>query len=268
MAFITYSSTYLEKYNIADNDQTTAYIAAAGKAIEKYCNREFESSERDRVLVTQGSTVFLPAYPVTSIARVCTDQVAVLTLACTATPSSYTVTSTGLVLTSYTNGTRTTQTLLFASFPTLSQLVAGLSGVWSGSVSGGYGSYPSTDLVSGVSGTSSMQLPIWRDASNYYCDLDRGIVSVGYSTSHWFLTDGTSCPTQVRCVWTGGYTSIPEDIQRATAEIVGTMADTTNSDAIVSENVGYYSYTLDASRMANLPISTKQILNSYKDRNI
>lgn len=269
MALIDFDSEYLTGYGFAasEEDRVTALIASAGKAMEKFCRREFESSERSYVLPVQNGSVLLPAFPVITCSRVLTDQVGAVTLACTANPHSYSVTQTGLSLVSYTAGVRTSTSLLFATYPTLSSLVAALPSGWSGSVSSGYGAYPSIDLVWGVSGTGGTALPIWTDASDYYCDLANGIVNLGYSSSNWFIAgDSAYCSRSAKVVWTGGYTSIPEDLQQACGEVVGSLYSSKNSGALVSENLGDYSYTLDANRLSALSVSTRQILNSYRNR--
>jgi len=274
MALITWQSDYLAHLNLVagDADVVTSLIDAAGAAINKYTKRDLESAERDRIFpVHAGGVVYLGAYPVDHVARVMSQTVTGLTLSCSAEVATVSVSDAALKLNKVSSGTRTTSTLALATYTTLNSLATAINLVagWTATVSTGLGAYPSDDLLSGVNinATSVAQLPLWKDTTgDYRVDNDRGLLYVSGSAQSWFWLDGdTLVPSRCRVVWTGGYSTIPADLQRACSEIVSNMFDERES-LLQGETLGEYAYTLASTNISRLPVTTQRILASYRDR--
>lgn len=268
-AYIEWDSAYLARLSLLAADQTRveAEIEAKSAAIDKYLGRFIVKAEYDQVFLNRTYEILLPAYPVDYVARVMTSKVDVATLTGSSAVSTFGVSSTALKLVKIVNGARTTTSLSFASYPTLSQLAAAATAVsgWSMTVASDYQSYPSTDLVEGQTGSAKhgAAISLWTDGSNYEVDARRGAVNLRGNWSSAWLADSCYQPEQVRIVWTGGYDPIPTDLQQICADLVASDWDKSKSRQLVSESLGEYSYTLD---VASLPLSSKTILSKYKDR--
>jgi hypothetical protein len=106
------------------------------------------------------------------------------------------------------------------------------------------------------------------DLRAYVCELDCHHVDPDAGTL-WFRS-GLPCGTQnVKVVYTAGYATIPEDVQLATAALVGAMYRMSTSDqTLTGERLGDYSWTAAPRTMASdLPSMSQdaaQLLAAYK----
>lgn len=254
MAYIETDSEYLAALEITADANTQALIDSASAAINRYLGRDIEQAQREAVFLPKAGNVFLTAYPVDHVARVCADTADGFTITGTGQVATFAVGETALKLTRIVAGVTATTSLAFATYPTITALVAALPTGFTAVVSGSYGAYPSADLVKGQSGpcTSSQPVALWIDSGAYKVDHKRGIVSTG-------------CRGDVRIVWTGGFSTVPTDLQQICAELVANRADA-KKGAVTSETLGEYSYTIGAGDVARLPVTSKSILDSYRNR--
>lgn len=273
MALLEWNSPLLAHLNLTadDEDRAEALIQAASTAIENYLHRNLEHDERDRVFVNRTGDVFLNAYPVDYIARICTDTLDVLTIRATGEVASFGVGADALKLVRISNGVRVNTSLAFATYPTLSALAAAMPTGFTATVADGYSSYPTSELVEGQSGSCKYgaKLAMWSDnQGTYEVDAQRGIIHfVGSSWRQAWLADAAFLPDQVRVVWSGGYTEIPMDLQEVCAELVANKWKD-RQGVVVSESLGEYSYTISTSDVAQLPITTRGKLTTYRNRGV
>lgn len=274
MAYIAWTSQYLAELNLAAGDQTRveALIDAAGKSIDKYLRRKIEQAEYDDIYWIKGDgTIFLRAYPVDRITRILSNRQIVLHVTSSAVVSSFATSSTALTLTTIVNGSRTNVSLAYATYPSLTLLVAAINATstWSADLAGGFGAYPSADLMAGQTGLGNgSPVNLWTDTSSpYECDCATGMVRIT-DTQYWLATGSFNYPqfyNRCRVVWTGGYSTVPTDLQRVCAELVKFYWDS-KAGLINSETLGEYSYSLADVNLNRLPVSTRKILDSYKSR--
>lgn len=222
--------------------------------MERYCRRSFESQSRTKVFpVNQLGYLFLDAWPLDRVTRIQTGKQSVISLTTTADVANFAVTETSVQVTKIVSGTTTTTDLLFATYPTLTTLVAALPSGFAGTVQGNFGSFPSADLVAGQCGSPSATLSIWRESSSLYQAKKNGIVSLDQQT-FWSDSNG-NLSTEARVTWTGGYSSIPEDLQEVCAAMT-----------IVLYGEFAFSVAKGQEYLAKLPESKQAILASYRDR--
>jgi len=263
MALIAWNSHYLTDQGYVAGQQTRveACILAAQAAMEKYCKRKFESAEYSKVFkVRNTGKVFLNAFPVDWVGRVLTDQQTALTITSTDTNPAVATSDAALKLVYFNgSGVRQTGNLTYASNVTVSALATAISAVsgFTATAVSTFGSYASLDLVSGHNYTPSANVLIWNEkaGSHYGCDLSTGVLHLDGLTN-----------TLVRVTWTGGFSDIPEDLERVCAELTKNVFNEIKGN-IVSENLGPYQYTLSNSTN-RLPLSVRKTLELYKDRRV
>lgn len=266
MSWIDHTSDLFNDLSLTSDqqDRLDALIAAGQAAIEKFLKRTIESTEHDEVLpVLQDGALCLSNFPVLSVARICDSKQSVLTLSnSSAQLSSCYVTSTGLSLNRTSSGTRTSNTLAFATYKTVTTVagaVTALGSGWSASATSGWESYPSTDLVEGqfLNTTSDVSLYLWKDASSRFSvDYERGLIRSGFGAG------------DVRVIYTAGFASVPDDLQKVLADLARDAYD--DSVSVVAESLSDYSYSLASmsERMERLGLTNKGVLSAYKNRRI
>lgn len=254
MGYITTDSEYLAALGVTVDDNTQALIDSASAAIDAYLGRGIEQTSREKVFVNRTGEVFLTAYPVDHVSRVCIETADAFTITGTGQVATFAVGESALKLTRINNGSVATTSLAYGAYPTISALVAALPTGFSGVVAGSYGAYPSTDLVRGQSGNCKVgeAVRLWIDGGAYSVDHSRGIVSVG-------------CKGSARIVWLGGFATVPADLQQICAELVANRIDA-KKGAVTSESLGEYSYTIGVGDLNRLPVTAKGVLDSYRNR--
>lgn len=272
MALITWQSDYLSHLGAtaADEDRLTALIASASNAIERYTHRYFERAERDQVFYNRTWDILLPAYPIDYVARVCIQPTDVLTIRATGEVATFGVGESALNLRRVVSGVSSSTALSFATYPTLAALAAAMPTGFTATVASGYGAYPSADLVRKQGNCKyGAALAIWIDGSGtYHVDAKRGILSLrGQSPLHQWLADSEGFEhDQVRVVWSGGYATVPDDLQDVCAQLVAAAFKPNKSGLVQSESLGEYSYSVSIADVERLPITARRVLQSYKDR--
>lgn len=268
---IAYTSPLLARLELTSADQTNAeaLITAVGSAIDTYCKRHIESAERTQTVEVKNNNIFLKAYPLSYVTRILTDRRSVLSLSSTAEVATWATSSTGLRLTKIVSGSTTTSNFAYSTYPTLGELATAVSLVstWTASATSAYSSYPSADLVWGQSGSGTAALESWFDSNIVYqADDSTGVISIGLPNS-WLVSGGyVNRTNKARVTWTGGYTTVPSDIQYACAELVIASWDKSKSGSITSENLGDYSYSIGSEVLSSVPVTVKSILDSYRQR--
>ena len=242
----------------ADKKRLDYLIAGAVSFVEVLCNRRFKQQEHDLTFYpTREGTILLKHCPISSVSRVCVDQVQALSVINTAAQvATFSVSDTALTLVSYTAGVKASTALTLASYATLGSLVAAIKAVsgWDAWVSSEYTHFPTVDLVRQQSGSATLSgnyLVIWYDyLTPFDFDSNVGILSGGFYG-------------RTRVVYTGGFAVVPEDLKEATSGLA--VAKFMSPEGQVkSESLGGYSYTLRD--LNELPASFQKVISFYKDR--
>lgn len=230
------------KYNVhrsttAAEDITLAeLIKACSSAVEKYCRRQFDSQEFDELYPGYaGDTLTLRHFPVVKVTRVASDPVTVLSVQNTATSTNQRatarVTASGLELIRAASGAVTTDTsITWAGNATLTAVAAAVTALgngWQGRVKGVYGPWPSADLrdfqghLNALGQEAPLKLHV-HELTEYDVDEQRG----------WLLRFGGwhGGRNAWRVIYTAGWTTVPEDVQEATAQWVALLFWQTKRD--------------------------------------
>jgi hypothetical protein len=239
----------------AGDSSVATLVTAASRAVQKYCRRYFVSTAFDELYSGNGQRrLFLRQIPILSVESVRYRPVTVLTAQNTDTTTNQqarvSVTSTGLALKRVASGTATTNTLTFAGNATLTALanaIAALGGGWTAQVVGdanNYGKWPSADLYCPQGPTAGDfdatyagqgALTAWGQNAELkmhtyelagYQIADRGgwlLRAIPYTDPELLHPEDLVWPVGVnnlRVQYTAGFTTVPEDVQEAAAELV------------------------------------------------
>jgi len=241
-----------------DADYLTAFLSAATAAIENYCGRIFHKTTYSQVL-TSGlyGKVLLPQFPVVAIHSVASSQAAAVAVKHTgSTSAAVYLGSDSALFRSVTLGVKSSNSLAYASYPTIGSLATavGLLSGWTATVADNYSSFPTLDLVAEFFGsaTAEIDLPIWiEDDASYSVNSAAGILM------------GLGRHGQYRIEWEAGYTTIPDDLKNVCFDICKNMFSEGASE-LQSVSLGNYSYTLALNTLDRMPITARQILDSYR----
>jgi hypothetical protein len=235
----------------SDDTAINTLITACSRAIQRHCHRWLVAQDFDE-LYNGNANRRLPLrnYPLQKIASVRYRPVTVLKITnnLAGTPQArVSVTSTGLTLTRVTNGVTTTDTsITFAGNVTLVALQAAVNALGSGwSAAGqGYDSWPSADLwcpngptsdpyytpagqgaLQCVAGAYAELKLHTYELSGYQYDQRQGwlLRAIPYSDPELLHPEDLIFPPGInnfRVQYTAGYTSIPDDLQEACAQLV------------------------------------------------
>lgn len=287
-------------------------ITAASRQCERYCNRHFTAGDYDEIrtplpapqFTAQADMVELCQFPVNSVARVSGGRTSAILIGNTATTTNQRaqaeivmtgdpevqLTGVSLKLTRIASATSSTNTLTFASYPTLATLAAAVNALgngWTATVQNSLGSWASSDLVS-REGPLGAITPggCYFDIFSYdhvILDVDRkaGVVYFsGYNSTGavgvnpWGgsllgadedISWGFYRP-QVRVAYNAGWSTIPDDVQQACVLIVQAMFASQTTDPRFSEiRLDQKSVKL-ATLNAGIPASAAQLLSPYRVR--
>jgi len=262
MASITWDDPLLAKFNFREDEQekVEAMIAAVDAAVDTYTKRNLAEATYSRLCpVLSNGDVLLKAYPVTRLIRVQHERLEVVTIRTTAAIGIASTSTAALFLQALSNGVLVPTTLSYATYPTLTQLVAAINNVsgFTATVDTGYGDYPSSDLVSGYqSSGESMRFAIHTGNGDFCVDEATGILHLGFKSYD-----------KIKVSWVGGYSDYPDDLKSVIADLVGNVYSG-KVGSVVSESFGgEYSYTIAPLATQSIPVTNKIILDSYKDRN-
>jgi len=256
---------------VVPNELLQDLIYRASDLIEKICDRRFNERDYEERYDGDGTDlVMLRNYPINSIARVCIGNDGVMTVTNSSTDAMYataTVTSSGVTLTIVGGANAGTDSPDFATYATITTLVAQINTLgkgWSASVGAStYGSYPSTELIeSGAQScliqTAYLYMP--GDPTNGY--------QMNETEGYIYLTSGFSAGFRnVYVEYTAGYATIPDDLEHACLEVVAYMYGLVGEAGGIAEaglGQGDWQYKREAV-MDGLPKSTQQSVYKYKN---
>lgn len=282
--------------NLADLPRV---IGAATQAVRSYCRCNFTRTTWTKEFTpTYAGQVRLDEVPINEVLRIATSRDAALYIM---GPSSaqianvryaYTgdwaagIVVTGLILTKVVNAVTTTTTLLFSTYPMLSNLVSAINALgWSTRLNSQYAYWPTTELVGGNVAQGAMtdsgaQMDVYsEDASLERLDQETGMVWLRYKTGSTTLDSPTwgpdwpqfvtpsRFPSRVRVSYDAGYDVIPSPVVMACVETVQAMFSRLATDQIIqSEKAGDYSYSL-RDQLDFIPASAKHALAPYRTYN-
>lgn len=271
----------------ADDATINTLLSAASRAIQRYCRRDFAATTYDELYHGSGERrLLLRQYPLVSVQSVRYRPVTVLKITNTNTTLNQqaraSLTSTGLSLFRSASGVASTDTsVTFASNITLTALANAINTLgngWSAQVVGDYGSWPSADLR-GPQGAlpacgqfAELKLHT-AELSGYQIDERRG----------WLLRVLPSADPELRhpedLVWplgidnfrvqyTAGFSTVPEDVQEACAELVATWFQQRGRDLSLKteDTAGTYRYEADPNDQ--LPRRVRALLRPYRQHRV
>ena len=247
-------------------------IAAASRAIQRYCRRDFVSAGYDELHSGRGTRrLLLRHFPILGVDSVRCRPAMVLSINNTDTGTNQqarvAVTATGLALVRVASGVPTTNTLTFAASVTLAALAGAVNALgngWSATVASGFGNWPAADLR-GPQGS----LSAWgqnaglkvhtEELTDYQVDDLRGWLLRPAAEDFW-----SSGFQNYRVQYTAGYATVPEDVQEACAELVATWFQQRGRDLSLhaESTAGTYSYA--AAGGDDLPGRIRALLRPYR----
>ncbi len=254
----------------ADEDTLLDHlVSAASRAIENYCWRTFAVQDYDELYPGSGGTeLFLRSYPITRIDRVACDPAPVVRAVNTSSSvqrASVQVAATGVILTRVASGVSVSNTLLFATYPTLSTLAAAITAVgngWSAAViDPGNNNLASADL-------RALQGAIYAKNSDaelklHTRELSAFLIDALQGSLHRFDSEWDGGPGAWRVVYQAGYDTVPDDVQEACAQWVAQLFWQTKRDpGLASESI---SGGVARTALATLPATVKTMLAPYRN---
>jgi hypothetical protein len=277
----------------ADDATINTLITAATRAIQRYCRRDFLSTTYDELYNGNGDRrLILRQYPLLSVQSVRYRPVTVLKVNnnLASTPiARVSVTSTGLTLTTVTNGVVTTLTVTFAANVTVVALQNAINALGSGWLAQGtgYDAWPSADIycANGISGTTGPQAATQGaltaagqnaelklhtyELAGFQLDVRRGwlLRAIPYTDPELLHPEDLIWPVGInnfRVQYTSGYATVPEDVQEACAELVATWFVQRGRDLTLTQEdtAGTYRYRADLNDQ--LPRRIQAILRPYR----
>ena len=276
-------------YTGTDDNILTDIITSASAFIDNYCgvaNGGFATQTYDELYHGTGDNLlFLVNHPVQTISRIATTTLPALSIhntdpdmGCRATvqvvgtPSnSFNMNSqyasTGITLTYIKSAVTTTNTLTWASYPTVTQLVAAINALgnnWTALVQGGFGSWSTTDIRAsqGAFGARVVTAYLWihwYDIPWWRLNEQTGEV---YSPMGFARGWGNW-----RVIYNAGYSTFPDDLTQALCElVVATYYARIVNANILTQSIGPgYSYTQAVKEgFEGLSVLAKKTLLWYK----
>lgn len=252
---------YLGVTTTTDDALMESLIDRASDFIQRYCARNFVSQRYYEWKDTYGADrVALKHNPVENVRFVGVGGDNVLSVVSTlATDIVSTISVNDVHIHLFrveANGQEHTSNLTFASHDSISEMASAISGTTGFSATTIVNT--KTHYLRKLAGidlkkqTAILEAP--NDAlTDYAIDYDRGII-YGPTLHRYrgFLVD-----------YTGGYGTIPYDLQQTTIEMASRLYNSRKRDpSLQSESLGGYSYSLRS--VSDLDASTKMILDSYR----
>ncbi len=199
-------------------------------------------------------------------------------------------TATGIYLTWVSNGTPANQTFLFATYPTISQMAAAISGYgsgWTALSTGFFDEWLCTELTGGFisQGCPQNSSPNGGAQFNVLTDLDgcslipqTSLLFVGVQRSgnvtaaQWgpggqeLWGDDSDYQTgEARVTYQAGFTTIPYDVQNAMVQLVKYMLELLKQELLLkSETAADYKYELAPEMVSAMPKPVWQMIANRK----
>ena len=257
-----------EYLRAGDDDDTLIgnLIDRASAEIENICNRYFNTNTYANWFDGNGSTdMYLDHWPVTAVARVSTGKLNTLGVWCSSTSMTWAsarVTSTGLSLVDVDSTGSTTTTLAFGTYTTISTLAAAVDAVGSGWASLGlnYGDYLTADLTETPAlyclNSHAYLIHPYQALNDYIWDEDSGRL-------HYSGGFGRGAQN-IYVEYTGGYTTIPYDVEQACLMLIAYYYFGTRRDpALQSEKLGDYAWAAKSGGDSSIRAELVKRLEKY-----
>ncbi len=227
----------------ADDTAINTLISACSAQIEKYCRRTFASTVYDELYSGTGQRLLLLRnFPIVSIQSVRFRPASVLQIQNVDTANNQRarvwIDATTLYLLQTKSAVITTSTFAFSAYPTLGAMASQINSYsaanglgWTAQVAAGYQNWPTADLYPPIQGA--------QNAAGVFCDLRmhaeeltgfqidpcRGFLmrSIVSTDPDFVLPYDPIWPRGLlnfRVQYTAGFTTIPEDVQEACAQLV------------------------------------------------
>ena len=251
----------------AENTTLDALIAAVSAGIERWCRRNFVSTQYDEVYDgIDAAELVLQHFPIISIERVACDPTPVLLVQNTSASNqraTVQVTSTGVTLTRVASGVNSSNSLTFAGNVTLTALAAAVNALgngWSASLaSSAFAERAAADLralqgaFAAKDAAAELRIHL-QEAGAYDSDAAHGLLirGGGWRGSRQFW----------RIIYTAGYASVPEDVQEACAQWVAMLFWQTKRDP----GLAHETVTGSVARTPHwqMPLSVRLLLEPYR----
>ncbi len=251
----------------AENTTLDALIAAVSAGIERWCRRNFVSTQYDEVYDGSNATeLVLQHFPLISIERVAFDPTTVLQVQNTSASNqraTVQVTSTGLTLTRVASGVSSSSTVTFAANVTLAALEAAINVLgngWAANLTNGdFANRASADLraLQGAHTAKSVSAALMihlQELADFASDSARGML---IRSARWL-----GRMQYWRVIYTAGYASVPEDVQEACAQWVAMLFWQTKRDpGLAHETVPG---SIARTPHWHMPLSVRLLLEPYR----
>jgi hypothetical protein len=251
----------------AENTTLDALIAGVSAAIERWCGRNFVSTQYDEIYDGRGQReLVLQHFPLISVDRVAHQPTAVLRVQNTSASvqrSTVQVTSTGLALARVAAGVSATDTLNFAGNVTLTALATAINALgngWSASLaSDEFANRASADLRALQGALAAKDAPAelkihLLELTDFDIDSARGLLLRANcwhgGSQHW------------RLIYTAGYAAVPDDVQEACAQWVAALFWQTKRDPGLAHETTPGS--IDRTPLGDVPPSARALLEAYR----
>jgi hypothetical protein len=250
MADLTTTTNVKEYLGITSSTHDTLIgnlVTRVSREIETYCQRTFNSTAYvlERYQPTDNKIIYVDNYPLISLDRVAVGRRGVIEITHTdtsAASATVSVSTTGITTTILGGASAGSTTDAFGSYATLSALATQITTHtdWTASVpDSSFDNMASTDLIpvgerETLDGAITMDVPDER-VSDYQVDFKQGSIyrSSGFR-GRW---------NDIYLDYTGGYATIPGDLEQITIEITAEVFQARTKDGNVkSEKIGDYSY--------------------------
>ncbi len=279
------------KFNIptattANDAAINTLISAASRAIQRYCRRDFAVLSYDELYNGNGDRrLILRQYPVVSVQSVRYRPVTVIKVINNNTSlnqqARVTVTATGLTLFRMASGVSTTNTLTFAGSATLTALataVTALGNGWSAQVIDDYSTWPSADLrapqgaLTAWGQFAELKMHTY-ELAGYQIDPERGwlLRAIPYTDPELLHPEDLIWPEGInnfRVQYTSGYSTIPEGVQEACAELVATWFAQLGRDLSLHSEDTAGTYRYQAETNTELPRRIQAMLKPYRNHRV
>ncbi len=242
-------------------------ISRASAEIETICSRYFNTDNYATWYDGNGErAMYLDHWPVTAVTRVSSGKFNALGITCSSTTMTHAtarVTSANLILVHTDSSGSTTTTLSFATYTTMATLLAQINATGSGwaGLDMSYGTYLTADLTQTP---ALFCLNVYADLphpdqalSNYLWDEDSGRL---------YYRGGFVRGTQnIYIEYTGGYTTIPYDVEQACLMLIASYYFGTRRDpGLSSEKLGDYAYAVKTGGNSGVISEVTKMIEKYK----
>jgi len=243
-------------------------LEAASAAIERHCNRAFESGSHSEFHNGNGGNgLMLDNFPITAVSRVSARPTAALQIwntdDTTNSRASVAVTSTGLELVRVASGVTTTSSLTFADHPTIVAMqgaINALAAGWEAVVVTGWSSWASADLLEQgarpcLAAYAACEL-MGDEVTCLAIEDDAGLIRLAESIG--------SGRRNILVEYSAGFATVPEDVQLACGMMVASAYHALERDGgLHSERLGDYAFTALPDGIFTPEV--KKLLGSYRD---